>query len=126
MSTSPSSLSRSQLLVANPQPVSNFSATSTFQRPRLNESKKSPYNVAHQVTFLYLQAEVELLLQQLQILKQQRIVTPNYDAGLNRHWPKKGFLEQLPLLPGAPPALWADLTLENDYFAVGGVPPMWS
>lgn len=60
------------------QPVSNVSATT--QGPRLNESKKFPYQVDHQVKFLHLQAEVELLLQQLQSLKQQRLATASYDA----------------------------------------------
>lgn len=72
-------MSRPQLLVSNPQPVNNVSATLT-QRPRLNESKESPYQAAVQVKFLHLQAEVESLLQQLQTLKQQRLAATSYDG----------------------------------------------
>lgn len=61
----------SQTLVGNAQPVSNISPTT--QHPHLYESKKVPYQVAQQVKFLHLEAEVESLLQQLQTLKQQRI-----------------------------------------------------
>lgn len=78
MLTCSSSLSPSQRLVANSQPVSNVSATST-QRPSLNESKKFPYEAAQQVKFLYLEAEVESLLQQLQTLKQQRVADTSRD-----------------------------------------------
>lgn len=80
MSTSSYSPSRSQLLVGDPQPMNNISATSS-QRPRSNESKKSPYQLAQQVKFLHLQAEVECLLQQLQTLKQQRIATGSLELG---------------------------------------------
>ncbi len=38
---------------------------------------KSFEQVAHQVKFLHLQAEIESLLQQLQIQKQQRLATSN-------------------------------------------------
>lgn len=85
MLTCSSSLSPSQRLVANSQPVSNVSATSTFQRPSLNESKKFPYEAAQQVKFLYLEAEVESLLQQLQTLKQQRVADTSRDVAINRH-----------------------------------------
>lgn len=78
MLTCSSSLSPSQRLVANSQPVSNVSATST-QRPSLNQSKKFPYEAAQQVKFLYLEAEIESLLQQLQTLKQQRVADPSPD-----------------------------------------------
>ena len=37
------------------------------------KSTKSLYQVAQQVKFLHLQAEVESLLQQLQMLKKQRL-----------------------------------------------------
>ena len=84
MSTWSSTMSRSQLLVSNSQPVNNGSATST-QRPRLNESKKPPYRVDQQVKFLHLQAEVESLLQQLQTLKQQRLAIASCDGADNRH-----------------------------------------
>lgn len=79
MLTCSSSLSPSQRLVANSQPVSNVSATLT-QRPSLNESKKFPYEAAQQVKFLYLEAEVESLLQQLQTLKQQRVTDASRDV----------------------------------------------
>lgn len=36
------------------------------------------YQVAQQVKFLHLQAEVESLLQQLQIMKQQRLAATGY------------------------------------------------
>jgi hypothetical protein len=51
----------------------------------LNESKKFPYKAAVQVKFLHLQAEVESLLHQLQMLKQQRLATVSCDGGDNRH-----------------------------------------
>lgn len=79
-----SSISPSQRLVANSQSVSNVSATLT-QRPSLNESKKFPYEAAQQVKFLYLEAEVESLLQQLQTLKQQRVADASRNAAINRH-----------------------------------------
>jgi polyhydroxyalkanoate synthesis regulator phasin len=41
-------------------------------RSRLIEAMKSQYQVNQQVEFLYLQAEADSLLQQLQALKQQR------------------------------------------------------
>ena len=66
-----SSLSRPQLLMANSQ-LSDAPVTST-QDPRLNEAKKFHYQVHQQVKLLHLQAEVELLLQQQQCLRQQRI-----------------------------------------------------
>ena len=72
MSIHSSSLSPSQW-------VSDIYAPST-QHPRLNESKKSPYQVVQQVKFLHLLAEVESLLQHLQFLKQQKIATANFDA----------------------------------------------
>jgi len=62
---------RSQLLVVNPQPLDNHSTAST-QRPRSHDARW-PYQVAQQVKFLHLQAEVECLLQQLKTLKQQRL-----------------------------------------------------
>ena len=41
-------------------------------RSRLIEAMKSQYQLDQQVEFLHLQAEADLLLQQLQALKQQR------------------------------------------------------
>lgn len=67
MSSRSSSLSPSQWL-------SDVAATSKFS-----------YKADQQVKFLHLQAEVELLLQQLQFLKQQRIATASYDGSNNRH-----------------------------------------
>lgn len=84
MLTCSSSLSPSQRLVANSQPVSNVSVTST-QRLSLNQSKKFPYEAAQQVKFLYLEAEVESLLQQLQTLKQQRVADTSRDVAINQH-----------------------------------------
>jgi hypothetical protein len=84
MSTRSSSVSRFELSVSNFKPVNNISAASTHS-PRLNESKKFPYKAAVQVKFLHLQAEVESLLQQLQILKQQRLATASCDGMDNRH-----------------------------------------
>jgi hypothetical protein len=48
------------------------------------QSTKSLYQVAQQLKFLYLQAEVESLLQELKFLKQQRIAAAKYDAFDNR------------------------------------------
>ena len=73
-----SSLSRPQLLMANSQ-LSNAPVASTDD-PRLNESKKFHYQVHQQVKLLHLQAEVELLLQQQQCLRQQRIATIDSDG----------------------------------------------
>jgi small-conductance mechanosensitive channel len=42
------------------------------QRSRLIEAMKSQYHLDQQVKFLYLQAEADSLLQQLQVLKRQR------------------------------------------------------
>ena len=83
MSNWSSSISRSEILVGNPQPVSKIFVTSTS--PRVSDSEKCPYQAIQQVKLLYLDAEVELLLQQLQSLKQQRISTVRSDAGDNRH-----------------------------------------
>lgn len=77
-------MSPSQRLVASSATVSNVSAALT-QRPSLNESKKFPYEAAQQVKFLYLEAEIESLLQQLQTLKQQRVADNSPDAAINRH-----------------------------------------
>ncbi len=68
MSTCSSSRSRSQLLVGNSQ----------TDLPHKSESTKSLYQVDQQVKFLHLEAEVESLLQQLQIIKQQRLATSGY------------------------------------------------
>jgi hypothetical protein len=79
MSTSPSSLSRSQLVVDDPQLGSEVSVNPTND-VRWNESKKSPYQVDQQVKFLHLEAEVETLLQQLQTIQQQRLAPNSKNA----------------------------------------------
>ena len=84
MSNWSSSISSSQILVGNPQQVSKISVTS-IQSPGVSDSETCPYQVVQQVKLLYLEAEVELLLQQLQSLKQQRISTLRSDAGDNRY-----------------------------------------
>ncbi|HBB35226.1 MAG TPA: hypothetical protein DDZ80_18895 [Cyanobacteria bacterium UBA8803] len=48
--------------------------------PRLIQLMKSLYQADQQVKYLHLQAEVDSLLQQLQILKQQRLTTVAPDA----------------------------------------------
>lgn len=70
MSTSSYSPSRPQLLVSDPQSVNNTA------------TKKPPYQLAQQVKFLHLQAEVECLLQQLQTLKQQRLAADRLEPEL--------------------------------------------
>jgi hypothetical protein len=55
----------------SPAQVSSGAATSTLQ-PRTLEAMKTQYQLDQQVKFLSLQAEAELLIQQLQTLKQQR------------------------------------------------------
>jgi hypothetical protein len=45
------------------------------------ELMKSLYQADQQVKYLHLQAEVESLLQQLQILQQQRLTSVQSDAG---------------------------------------------
>ncbi|MBD0303397.1 MAG: hypothetical protein ICV85_14890 [Tolypothrix sp. T3-bin4] len=47
---------------------------------RLLELMKSLYQTDQQVKYLHLQAEVESLLQQLKILKQQRLASVTSDA----------------------------------------------
>ena len=71
MSTSSSSLSSFPRLSADLQSQSNLSTTSA-SHPPLNQIKQSPYQVAQQVKFMHLEAEIESLLQQLKNLKQQR------------------------------------------------------
>ncbi|MBV8882896.1 MAG: hypothetical protein JO235_02690 [Chroococcidiopsidaceae cyanobacterium CP_BM_RX_35] len=45
----------------------------------MHQSTQTLYQVAQQVKFLHLQAEVESLLQQLQIMKQQRLAATGYE-----------------------------------------------
>ncbi|MBH8576291.1 hypothetical protein I8752_25525 [Nostocaceae cyanobacterium CENA369] len=70
--------SRFQTLVDNPQSMSNFEITLIFNS-HWNELKKLPYQVEQQVKFLRLAAEIELLLQHLQKINQQRLTTANCD-----------------------------------------------
>ncbi len=43
------------------------------RNPSSLESKKQPYEAAQQVQYLYLEAEIDVLLQKLQTLKSQNI-----------------------------------------------------
>lgn len=79
MSTRSSSLLYSPRPVGDSQAVINSSSAVTGN-PRLVEQMKSPYRADQQVKYLHLQAEVESLLQQLQILKQQRLASGFTDA----------------------------------------------
>jgi hypothetical protein len=73
-----SSLSESQAAVHQSQNQGSSAEASTV-RPSgsvaVLDSAKLPYQVDHQVELLHLRAEVEALLQQLQNLKQQRLVS---------------------------------------------------
>ncbi len=55
-------------------PIRSTASDSTSSMAVL-ENVKLPYQVDHQVELLHLRAEVEALLQQLQTLKQQRLVS---------------------------------------------------
>lgn len=70
MVTSSSSLFHSQVMVGSTQLVDQGSAKSAQTADR--KDLKPPYQLALQVKFLHLAAEVESLLQQLQSIKQQR------------------------------------------------------
>lgn len=67
-------LTNSQIRVSNStaQQVQDAKALVDQHRLRLVEAMKSQYQLDQQVEFLHLQAETDLLLQQLQALKQQR------------------------------------------------------
>lgn len=81
MSTRLSSLIDSPRSVGNSQAMRTSRAAVT-ENPRLLALMKSLYQADQQVKYLHLQAEVESLLQQLQILKQQRQGSPvNSDTG---------------------------------------------
>ena len=82
MSTSSSSMSRSQVLVSDRPLVSEKSAM--LDRPSANELKKPPYQIDQQVKFLHLEAEIESLVLQLQSLKQQRLATTSNGMANNR------------------------------------------
>lgn len=57
--------------------VKDFSLNETHNR-HMHQSTPALYQVAQQVKFLHLQAEVESLLKQLQIMKQQRLAATGY------------------------------------------------
>jgi len=61
------------------QSVRNRSTVATDD-PRLMKLMKSLYQADQQVKYLHLQAEVEFLLQQLQMLKQQKLASLQSDA----------------------------------------------
>lgn len=79
---------RSSSLLDSPSTVSlatKSSKTAVADNPRVLTLMKSLYQADQQVKYLYLQAEVDSLLQQLQILKQQRITSDmNTDSGNQR------------------------------------------
>ena len=79
MSTRSSSLVYPPSPIGDSQSVRNRS-TAVTSSPRLMELMKSTYQTDQQVKYLHLQAEVESLLQQLQILKQQRLASGFTDA----------------------------------------------
>ena len=71
---SPSSISEAQ--------AARNSSTVATDDPRLIRLMKSLYQADQQVEYLHLQAEVESLLRQLQILKKQRLDSVKSDASL--------------------------------------------
>lgn len=79
---------RSSSLLDSPSMVSlatKSSKTPGAEDPRVIALMKSLYQADQQVKYLHLQAEVDSLLQQLQILKQQRIASDvNVDSGNHR------------------------------------------
>ncbi len=79
MSTRSSSLLYSPRPIGDSQSVINRS-TAVTSKPHPVEQIKSPYRADQQVKYLHLQAEVESLLQQLQILKKQRLVSEFAEA----------------------------------------------
>lgn len=83
MSTFSSTLTRPQSPVGGSQPLNDSSMASTYAN-RLIERMKSLYQADQQAKFLNLQAEVDSLLEQLQILKQQRegSVNPEFSGHL--------------------------------------------
>jgi hypothetical protein len=79
MSTLSSSLIYSPSPTGDSQSVRKSRAVVTGDS-RLMELMKSLYQTDQQVKYLHLQAEVESLLQQLQILKQQRLTSLKPDT----------------------------------------------
>ena len=74
MLTRSSSLLDPQTSVRGSQTLGTPKAVVT-ENPRLMTLMKSLYQADQQVKYLHLQAEVESLLQQLQILKQQKLAS---------------------------------------------------
>ncbi|NEP02256.1 MAG: hypothetical protein F6K58_27090 [Symploca sp. SIO2E9] len=74
-----SSLSYSPSAIGDSQSVKNCSR-SQMDKPYPMELIKFPYQADQQVKYLYLQAEVESLLQHLQIIKQQRLTWVQPDS----------------------------------------------
>lgn len=74
ISTSASSSSSASSRLEPVEPASSGPAVSEARNRLIESMKRSAYHVDHQVQVLSLQAEAEALLQQLQVLKQQRSV----------------------------------------------------
>jgi hypothetical protein len=79
MATRLSGLIDSPSPIGASQSVRNRSTVATDD-PRLMKLMKSLYQADQQVKYLHLQAEVEFLLQQLQMLKQQKLASLQSDA----------------------------------------------
>jgi hypothetical protein len=79
MSTRLSSLIDSPSPTGASQAVRNGLSVATDD-PRVMKLMKSLYQADQQVKYLHLQAEVEFLLRQLQILKQQKQSSPQSDV----------------------------------------------
>lgn len=73
------SLSYSPSAIGDSQSLKNRSRSQT-DVPRPMELIKFPYQADQQVKYLHLQAEVESLLQHLQIIKQQRLTWVQPDS----------------------------------------------
>ena len=76
---------RSSSLIDSPRPSGEYqsvrnSMAAVSTESRLLELMKSLYQADQQVKYLHLQAEVESLLQQLKILKQQRLASDITEA----------------------------------------------
>ena len=72
ISTSASSSSNASSRLETVEAVTKGSAVSEARNRLIESMKRSAYHVDHQVQVLSLQAEADALLQQLQVLKQQR------------------------------------------------------
>ncbi|MBV9389525.1 MAG: hypothetical protein JOZ78_24145 [Chroococcidiopsidaceae cyanobacterium CP_BM_ER_R8_30] len=79
MSVDSSIPSQREQTVGKTSIAKGFSPTSTFQDRHMHQSTQTLYQVTQQVKFLHLQAEVESLLQQLQIMKQQRLAAASHE-----------------------------------------------